>query len=557
MINKLTKAAAATALLCLLFPLSNSAKAQGILGGHVTGNVQFDGQLSRRDSVIGSDDVPEKLLSNARADILYTNGNFSAGLRYEAYLNPMLGFNSQYTGQGIANYFVSYKTQSFAVTAGHFYEQFGNGMTLRAYEDRFLGLDNAIRGINIMYRPWNGVTIKGLVGQQRYYWDTRGLVRGLDAEVSLNDIVKPWTEAKTRLTLGGSFVSKYEGDETILSDVSGYKLNLPHNVGTASVRMDLARGGFGLQAEYARKGQDPSIMNNYIYKNGEALWMSASYSQKGLSANIQAKRVDNMGFKSVRSVSGEMLYINYTPSITKQHTYAFLSMYPYATQSTGEMGLQGDFMYKFKKETLLGGKYGTDIHLNASLITGLDTTVIGGKGTDGYTSTFFGTGDTYYGDISLEVAKKLSSKVKLTATYGYMLFNPIVEGHEGDIHHNHILVADLTWKINRKNVLRFEAEWMGSDSKYDAAVDDKRAGDWIMGLVEYNFTSAWFISISDQYAYKDGIGNYYNISAGYTKGATRLQLGYGKQREGIICIGGVCRQVPASNGLTFSLTTSF
>ena len=557
MINKLTKAAAATALLCLLFPLSNSAKAQGILGGHVTGNVQFDGQLSRRDSVIGSDDVPEKLLSNARADILYTNGNFSAGLRYEAYLNPMLGFNSQYTGQGIANYFVSYKTQSFAVTAGHFYEQFGNGMTLRAYEDRFLGLDNAIRGINVMYRPWNGVTIKGLVGQQRYYWDTRGLVRGLDAEVSLNDIVKPWAEAKTRLTLGGSFVSKYEGDETILSDVSGYKLNLPHNVGAASVRMDLARGGFGLQAEYARKGQDPSIMNNYIYKNGEALWMSASYSQKGLSANIQAKRVDNMGFKSVRSVSGEMLYINYTPSITKQHTYAFLSMYPYATQSTGEMGLQGDFMYKFKKETLLGGKYGTDIHLNASLITGLDTTVIGGKGTDGYTSTFFGTGDTYYGDISLEVAKKLSSKVKLTATYGYMIFNPIVEGHEGDIHHNHILVADLTWKLNRKNVLRFEAEWMGSDSKYDAAVDDKRAGDWIMGLVEYNFTSAWFVSLSDQYAYKDGIGNYYNISVGYTKGATRLQLGYGKQREGIICIGGVCRQVPASNGLTFSLTTSF
>lgn len=480
MINKLTKAAAATALLCLLFPLSNSAKAQGILGGHVTGNVQFDGQLSRRDSVIGSDDIPEKLLSNARADILYTNGNFSAGLRYEAYLNPMLGFNSQYTGQGIANYFVSYKTQSFAVTAGHFYEQFGNGMTLRAYEDRFLGLDNAIRGINVMYRPWNGVTIKGLVGQQRYYWDTRGLVRGLDAEVSLNDVVTSWAESKTRLTLGGSFVSKYEDDETIFpNDSSVYKLNLPHNVGAASVRMDLSHGGFGFQAEYARKGQDPNITNNYIYKNGDALWLSASYSQKGLSANLQAKRVDNMGFKSVRSVSGEMLYINYTPAITKQHTYAFLSMYPYATQSTGEMGLQADFIYKFKKETLLGGKYGTDIHLNASLITGLDTTVIGGKGTDGYTSTFFGTGDTYYGDVSLEVAKKLSSKLKLTATYGYMLFNPVIEGpgHGDDLHHNHILVADLTWKINRKNVLRFEAEWMGSDSKYDAAVDDKRCGD--------------------------------------------------------------------------------
>ena len=537
--------------------LGATATAQGVLGGHVTGNFQIDGQITRNDSIIGAEEKPEKLRTNARADILYTNGNFSAGLRYEAYLNPIPGFDEQYQGQGIANYFVSYKTQDFAITAGHFYEQFGNGMTLRAYEDRFLGLDNAIRGLNVMYRPWRGVTFKGLVGQQRYYWETQGLVRGLDAEVSLNDIIKQFEEAKTRITLGGSFVSKYEGDESIPSGIAGYKLNLPHNVGSGAVRLDLSRGGFMLQTEYARKGQDPSTINDYIYKTGEALWVNASYSQRGMSLNLQAKRVDNMGFKSVRSISGDMLYINYIPAITKQHTYAFLSMYPYATQSTGEMGLQADFMYKFKKETLLGGKYGTDIHLNASVITGLDTTRIGGRGTEGYTSSFFGTGDTYYADLSLELAKKLSSKVKLTATYGYVLFNPIVEGHAGNIHHNHVFIGDLTWKINKKNVLRFEAEWMGSDSKYSAEVDDKRAGDWIMGLVEYNFTSAWFVSLSDQYAYQDGVGNYYNISVGYTHKATRLQMGYGKQREGIICIGGVCRQVPAANGLTFSLTSSF
>ena len=547
-------------LLCMAIVacFSTPTFAQGILGGHVTGNIQLDGQISRRDTIIGSNDVPEKLLTNARADILYTNGDFSAGLRYEAYLNPMLGFNNQYKGQGIANYFVSYKTQDFAITAGHYYEQFGNGLTLRAYEDRYLGLDNALFGLNVMYRPWKGVTFKGLIGRQRVYWGMgEGIVRGLDGELNLNEIVKPWEESRTRITLGGSFVSKYEDDETILSEISGYKLNLPKNIGAGSVRLDLSHGGFGLQAEYALKGQDPNIMNNYIYRTGQALWLSASYSQKGLSANIQAKRVDNMGFKSVRSQTGEMLYINYIPAITKQHTYAFISMYPYATQSAGEMGLQGDFMYKFKKETLLGGKYGTDLHINASLIRGLDSTIVGGRGTEGYTSTFFGTGDLYYGDLSIEIAKKLSNKLKLTTTYGYVAFNPIVEGHAGNIHHNHVVIGDLTWKINKKNVIRFEAEWMGSDSHYDADIDDKRCGDWIMGLVEYNFTSAWFVSLSDQYAYNDGIGNYYNISIGYTKGATRLQLGYGKQREGIICIGGVCRQVPASNGLTFSLTTSF
>ena len=540
--------------------LCGSAFAQGILGGHVTGNIQLDGQISHADTVIGAQNVPEKLLSNSRADILYTNGNFSAGLRFEAYLNPMLGFDARYKGAGIANYFASYQSELLSVTAGNFYEQFGSGMILRAYEDRYLGLDNSIRGLNVTLRPFKGVTLKALAGSQRFFWiyQTSSLVRGLDGEVNLNGIINSMAESKLRLTFGAGFVSKYEPDELITSiETPGYKLNLPRNVGAGAVRMDLNYGNWSLQAEYAHKGQDPNIMNNYIYRDGEALMVNATCSQKGFSANIQAKRNDNMCFKSVRSESGEMLYINYIPAITKQHTYAFLSMYPYATQTTGEMGVQGDVMYKIKKGTLLGGKYGTDIHLNGAVITGIDTNTLGGIGTDGYTSSWFKTGDLYYTDLSLEVAKKLSSSTKLTCTYGYQIFNPIVEGHGGDLHHNHVVVADLTWKVSKKNVLRFEAEWMGSDSKYSRDVDDKRCGDWIMGLVEYNFAGSWFISASDQYAYKDGIGNYYNVSVGYTHGATRLQLGYGKQREGLLCIGGVCRQVPASNGLTFSLTTSF
>lgn len=546
-------------LLALLLGTAFCGNAQGIMGGHVTGNIQLDGQISREDSIIGAQDVPEKLLLNTRADILYTNGDFSAGLRFEAYQNPMLGFNEKYKGQGIANYFVSYNGEKLSVTAGNFYEQFGSGMILRAYEDRYLGLDNSLLGLNVTLRPFNGVTIKALAGKQRYYWEYGdGIVRGIDGEINLNSVIKSMAESKLRATFGAGFVSKYENDQTIAYPSNpSYRLNLPLNVGAASARMDLAYGNWGLQAEYAHKGQDPSIMNDYIYRDGEAFMVNATYSQKGFSANIQAKRVDNMSFKSVRSESGEMLYINYIPAITKQHTYAFLSMYPYATQTTGEMGLQGDVMYKIKKGTFLGGKYGTDIHLNGSVITGIDTNRIGGAGTYGYESSWLKTGDLYYGDASVEIAKKLSSALKLTATYGYQIFNPIVEGHPGNIHHNNIVVADLTWKVNKKNVLRFEAEWMGSDSKYDPNVDDKRCGDWIMGLVEYNFTSAWFVSVSDQYAYNDGIGNYYNVSMGYNHGATRIQLGYGKQREGLLCIGGVCRQVPASNGLTFSLTTSF
>ena len=547
--------------LMVLTAAAVTAQAQGIMGGHVTGNVQVDGQMSRADSVIGAQDVPEKLLMNARADILYTNGDFSAGLRFEMYENPLLGFDPQYKGEGLANYFVSYNGEKLSITAGNFYEQFGSGMILRTYEDRYLGLDNSLRGVNVTLRPFDGVTIKALAGKQRCYWYYGdGLVRGVDGEVSLNSVLPFLADSKFHATIGGGFVSKYEDDENIPSYINPEeRLNLPLNVGAGSVRADLGYGNWSLQAEYARKGQDPSAMNGYIYRPGQGLLLNLTYSQRGFSAGIQAKRIDNMGFKSVRSQSGEMLYINYLPAITKNHTYAFLSMYPYATQVNGEQGLQADVMYKFKKGTFLGGEYGTDVHVNSSVVYGLDTTVTGFAGTDGY-DVNSGVGQTLYGDVSVELAKKLSKTVKLTTTYAYQVFNPVVENEPGSLHHNNIVVADLSWKVSKKHSLRFEAEWMGSDSHYDAddpEHSDRRAGDWLMGLVEWNIGTHWFVSATDQWAYNDGVGNYYNLSVGYTHGATRLQVGYGKQREGLLCIGGVCRLVPASNGLTFSLTTSF
>ena len=191
--------------------------AQGILGGHVTGNIQLDGQLSHADSLIGASDVPEHLLSNSRADILYTNGNFSAGMRFEAYLNPMLGFNQRYKGMGVPNYFASYQNELISVTAGNFYEQFGSGMILRAYEDRYLGLDNSLRGLNVTLRPFRGITLKALTGYQRIYWNynTEGLVRGIDGEVNLNSLITSMAESKFRMTLGAGFVSKYQPDELI------------------------------------------------------------------------------------------------------------------------------------------------------------------------------------------------------------------------------------------------------------------------------------------------------------------------------------------------------
>ena len=71
--RKITLVGIAVAL-CAALPL----KAQTILGGKVTGNVQIDAQVSREDTAIGAANVPEKFLSNVFGNILYTTGNFRA-----------------------------------------------------------------------------------------------------------------------------------------------------------------------------------------------------------------------------------------------------------------------------------------------------------------------------------------------------------------------------------------------------------------------------------------------------------------------------------------------
>jgi len=81
------------------------------------------------------------------------------------------------------------------------------------------------------------------------------------------------------------------------------------------------------------------------------------------------------------------------------------------------------------------------------------------------------------------------------------------------------------------------------------------------GTVEYNFNRKFGVYLNDMYNYgnddTDKQIHYYNVGAVYSKSATRFSLGYGRQRGGLLCVGGVCRYVPENTGLSMSITTTF
>ena len=202
--------------------------------GEVHGNFQANAQYYIPDSTIGAAAAPEKMLMNGFANIIYTKGKFTAGIRYETYLNGLQGYPTGYKGTGIPYRFATYKSDALEVTVGSFYEQFGNGLTLRAYEERNLGLDNALDGVRLKFEPFKGVYLKALVGKQRTYFTTAGLVRGFDGEIQLNEAFKKLAEKKTIVTLGGSFVSKFQTD-------ADPTLVLPQNVGNSAGRFEVTR----------------------------------------------------------------------------------------------------------------------------------------------------------------------------------------------------------------------------------------------------------------------------------------------------------------------------
>ncbi|PLW99865.1 MAG: hypothetical protein C0591_02140 [Marinilabiliales bacterium] len=532
----------------------------------VHGSFEFDGAYYMPDNTVGITDSMingKNFAFNGFGNITYSLGNFSAGFRYEAYLPPLAGFDPRLEGQGFPYLWATYATEKFSFTVGNFYEQFGNGLTFRTYQEWMLGYDNSLNGARVTYEPVKGLLFKGVYGMQRFFWtpytkNSRGIVKGFDAELDFNQVFNSMSNSKLKLVLGGSFVSNYQADLDPL-------YNLPRDVGNMAGRMTLGYGKFNITTEYAYKINDPSAINNYIYKVGDALMLSASYSTKGFGFYGMFKRYDNMSYKSNRAVTANALDISFLPPNTETHTYMLTSMYPYNTQPNGEIGYQLQLNYKVPKKSKLGGKYGmglainysqvNDIVRNAVNVPGTDTTAVGASGTLGWTSPFFKFGERiFWQDFNIEIDKKFSKKLKGTYTYMYQSYDiATLEGHTGEpIVYSNIGVIDMTYKFTSNHALRWELQGLWTK-------EDK--GDWAAILLEYTISPHWFVSITDQYNYgnpeEEKRINYYTGSFGYTHETTRISVTYGRQREGIVCVGGVCRAVPASSGFYVTISSNF
>lgn len=570
---------------CVAFS-ANEASAQIKLGeGQVSVALESNNSYYAKDNVLEnlSKDGTEPLsspLKRIRGDfgsnnylkVDYNLKGLSAGIQVDAFLPALYGYDlydymsKDKTNAAYLSKYIQYEANNWGVRAGDIYDQFGNGLVFRSYEDRALAFNNSLFGARAYYNLNNLLNIKVLAGKPRLYdVCSDNWVYGADLSLAVSDMIG-WNNGI--LAIEGSYVGR-TNQELIAQSLDVKTLNM------VSGRLNFELSGFTLRGEYATKLNNDIFNKDIEASKGNVIFLDMGYNYKRFSASASFRRIDNMLtlIDNATTGNGGGNVINYIPLLTRQHTYSLANLNPYRgaiVNTGGEIGGQVDVYYSLRNPKARG-KY-WNFHANFSTFNTIDHKGRGGVDMEGR---------NVWRDFNFDVERQWSKKLKTTVLYSYQRWDE--EINHGDLAHtqyctSHIFVGDVTYKFNKKHSVRVEAQYLASDD-YE--------GDWIAGTIEYNFAPKFSFYISDmwnceprttkagewggnyfynlqkfnlltgEYQQEHALLHYYQIGGSYTHNSLRVQLSYGRNRAGFVCSGGVCRFQPAFTGLNLAATISF
>lgn len=550
-------------LTALVAALTASAQIQfGEKGGYMTIGLESNNILYVNDAKLGTT-YPSKFGSNDYLKLDYVNGRFSVGVQGEAYLPALQGYddlrNNGFDKPKVmlASKYIQWQDANYSVMVGDVYDQFGNGLIFRSFEDRQLGINNSIEGGRVTATFGNIVSVKALFGRPRLYSSANGYSRGwigsqyarstvggADLSVSLSDIIG---SEELMLSIEGSYVNRRERLDRELNGMNYgtdyfpyFELTSP-DLNMYSARLNLDYKGFTLRGEYAGKGKDISsgaVLGKAA--KGSAVLAELGYNVGGLSVSAQVRRLEMMGTSlSLYGNLGVMgNTLNYLPALTRQHTYMLAALNPCQMNAEGELAVQADIYYTLRSKQSRQRYW--NFHANYSTAYTLKAY-----------QTASGKRELLWSDVNVDVERQWNKQWKTTLMFSRQEWN--TSHGQGPAlpsttFASNIFVGDVMYKINKKFSLRMEAQYLLSND-YE--------GDWVAGLVEFNVAPHWSVFFSDMYNLGTTKTNYYNGGLSFTHNRTRVQVSYGRNRAGYVCSGGVCRYQPAYTGVNLMLTTSF
>ena len=447
----------------------------------------------------------------------YYKGRLSAGLQVEGYFPTTVGYPLPESMLTLSNLYVSWKDQNYSVTAGTFYDQLGSGLLFRSWEDRALGLNNALLGARATYnydeifslKVFGGVPRVGKISSSAYSLNgeqipvfglglNQTVIAAADAGLSLSDCFG-WD--RVILMLEGSVLYKYE--QLAEHKVSqGLRTN---NIGY-SARVNFDIDGFYAKGEYVGAGRQFSL--DYGVQDGNAQLVELGYNNKGLGVSFTGRRLFCMQQRlmvGTTTLPSEINIMSYAPALCSQHTYMLANINPYTPNVEGEIGGQIDAFYNFRRGTKIGGKRGMKVHANLASYYSLSTT----GAVEGAVNRLW--------DFSFDVEKQWTKKFKMNLLYSLQdhnreqmgvvaLGNELVE-RDIYIGMSHTFVADMLYKWTSSISTRLELQYL-TTKEYQK--------DWIAALLEVSFAPHWSVFASDMFNHGSTMMHYYNAGVSYS-----------------------------------------
>jgi len=506
----------------------------------ISGDIQLNNDFFVRDTSINASDnlLYDNLKSGTES---WINTNFrneqwglSAGLRIDLFYNSNMKYpGTPYTGQGIGAWFIEKKWDNLSLKGGYIYDQIGNGIIYRAFEDRGLGIDRALFGAQGKYNISPNTTIKAFVGKQKDNFSLyQSVIKGANIETG-------WNKKENIQIYPGIAVVNRTIDKTNMDILINNINALPYserfipnfNVYTATFYNTLNYKSITWNMEAAYKTDDAftDINNNLKHNTGSVLYSSLSFPLFGkMGWTLQAKRTENFRLSQNPLESNNFVLFNYLPAMSKQHALRLPARYQAVTQDLSEWAYLADMNYKINDKWELESSY--------SYITTLKN-------------------KKNFQEIFGEIHARPNDKTQIDFGAQYVEYNI-------DLYQNKPLspfvyaftpFAELTYSFTDKHSIRTEVQYQHTKQDF---------GSWLLGLIEFNIAPAWSFAVSGMYniAPKNKAADkefYKNIFIAYSHKAHRFTLAYVTQVEGINCTGGVCRYEPAFSGVRFGLNSSF
>lgn len=526
-------------LMCCFIAFSKMMLAQG----NFFGGLQLDNDFFVRDEKVNAANTPHydnlKTATNAWFNLNYTNDKYGldAGVRMDFFFNSNLHVpGTPYSAQGLGLYFVRKRFKELTITAGHFYDQIGSGIIFRAYEDRFLGIDNALLGAHAEYNIKDKVTVRAFTGVSKNRLALyKPIIKGaaLDGNYQLGD--------KANILPGVGVVNRtidQANMDLVVSAIESYDTTMrfvpKYNTYAFSAYNTLNIGRVSWYIEGAYKTKE-AINNNFgvlIDKPGTVVFTTLTFTAKGIGISGQYKRTENFVFRTSPNQNLLNGMISFIPPITRQNSLRLPARYNAATQELEEQAYSLDVTYTPKR--------GITLNMNASEVRDFTNTLL-------------------WREAFADVEWRINKKWRLEGGLQYLNYNQAFYEGESYTPDRRIVqtltpFVELIWKINRKHSLRMEVQNLFSDEDF---------GSWAYGLLEYSIAPWFSISVSDMYNYKPNAGrvkddlHYYSVFSAFTFEQHRFTLAYVRQVEGVVCTGGICRFEPAFSGVRLSFNTTF